>query len=145
METKSERGEAIIQNPQICSGKAWDAEPSPYWLHLMAWIPASWGRWQHCLMIGISIFSQVSGLETFASGFCPRSLEVQGETEIPKLAAVRRKVEDSKGRGQIKRNRETVNKNIRVYTGFPNLPWERQSLPHSLNNILFQKAKQNNY
>lgn len=77
-------------------------------------------------MIGISIFSQVSGLETFASGFCPRSLEVQGETEIPKFAVEGRKIEDLKGRGEIKGNRETVNKNIRVCTGFPNLPWERQ-------------------
>lgn len=62
-------------------------------------------------MIGISIFSQVPGLKTFTSSFCPISLEVQGEIEMPKLAAKGRRVEDLKGREEIKGKRETVNRN----------------------------------
>lgn len=56
---------------------------------------------------------------------------MQGETEILKLAAEGKWDEDLKGRKEIKCKREKIGIKERVYTGFSDLPWERQSLPHS--------------
>lgn len=58
---------------------------------------------------------------------------MQGETEILKLAAEGKWDEDLKGRKEIKCKREKIGIKERVYTGFSDLPWERQSLPHSQN------------
>lgn len=68
------------------------------------------------------------------------NLEVQGETEILKLAAEGKRDKDLTGREEIKCKIEKIGIKERVCTGFSDLPWERQSLPHSWNS-LFQKAK----